>query len=51
MITCIYDYISENKCIKCMILMHEIACYQKSRAWSSGTQKKEVWGRRELVED
>ena len=28
MITCIYDYISKNKCIKCMILMHEIACYQ-----------------------
>ena len=28
MITCIYDYISKNKCIKCIILMHEIACYQ-----------------------
>ena len=31
MITCIYDYISKNKCIKCMILMHEIACYQYSK--------------------
>ena len=28
MITCIYEYISKNKCIKCIILMHEIACYQ-----------------------
>ena len=28
MITCIYDYISMNKCIKCIILMHEIVCYQ-----------------------
>ena len=27
MITCIYDYISMNKCIKCIILMHEIVCY------------------------
>ena len=32
MITCIYDYISNNKCIKCMILMHEIACYHPSYA-------------------
>ena len=24
MITYIYDYISKNKCIKCMILMHEM---------------------------
>ena len=31
MITCIYDYISKNKCIKCMILIHEIACYQGER--------------------
>ena len=30
MITCIYDYISNNKCIKCMISMHEIACYHLS---------------------
>ena len=28
MITYIYGDISKNKCIKCMILMHEIACYQ-----------------------
>ena len=33
MITCIYDYISKNKCIKCMILMHEITCYHPSRAF------------------
>ena len=28
MITCIYDYILKKRCTKCMILMHEIACYQ-----------------------
>ena len=31
MITFIYDYILKNKCIKCMILMHVIACYQQAR--------------------
>ena len=35
MITCIYDYISKNKCIKCMILMHEIACYHYSSLFYS----------------
>ena len=27
MITWIYDYIFKKKCIKCMILIYEIACY------------------------
>ena len=31
MITCIYDYILKKRCTKCMILMHEIACYHKVR--------------------
>ena len=39
MITCIYDYISKKKCIKCMILMHEIACYQRdNNAYSSSLE-------------
>ena len=31
MITCIYDYILKKKCLKCLILMYEIACYQVSQ--------------------
>ena len=45
--TCIYDYISKIKCIKCMILMHEIACYQylKGTEEMSNQKVEMLWDR------
>ena len=37
MMKCIYDYISNNKCIKCMILMHEIVCCHLASALEQET--------------
>ena len=37
MITCIYTFILKKKCIKCMVLMHEIACYHSHSVISSSS--------------
>ena len=42
MITCIYDYILKKKCIKCMILMHEIACYQTYASVYNQNENKDL---------
>ena len=44
MITCIYDYILKKKCIKYMILMHEL--YVINHAWEPMTNRD-----REVIEN
>ena len=40
--TCIYDYIFKKKCMKCMILVHKIACYPYTHDGEGEEEKKGV---------